>query len=502
MKFILISLGSLAMITGTAQTKPGTTFYGESNARAILCPERKNALAETDVDKLISEILWKSYHIKNSYIIINCADVANCQATMFEGKPYILYNPSYLGRVKKLNFSSATLPDATEKDWETLTLLAHELGHHLNGHLTNPKPDATQWSQELEADETAGFIIHLMGGTLAQAQLAFRNVPEQGSYTHPGRQKRLDAVAKGWNDAGPVTPVNPVPKNEVNTVTDLDGNIYNTVKIGTQAWMQSNLNVTRFRDGMPVAEAKTLQEWKAAADNNQPAWCWYENEEENGKKYGRLYNWYAVNDPRGLAPAGYHIPSKAEWDKLELFLGSNAADKLKASGLWNNPYDKSNNSSQFSALPGGERNSEAVFEYIDKNGRWWCSDVSEDMFFSGRELMAGTGNISKVNLNRWYGLSVRCVKNEVTYLPDGFTPNADGINDLAKPDLSGIKTLKGFSIFNRWGQRVFFTDKAGEGWDGKFNGKLQDTGIYTWILEFISTEGNSVTEKGTITLVR
>ena len=82
----------------------------------------------------------------------------------------------------------------------------------------------------------------------------------------------------------------------------------NDVKIGNQIWMVKNLNVETFRNGDHIHEAKTLEEWKIAGENQKPAFCYYNNDPKNGTIYGKLYNWYAVNDPRGLAPAGYHIP--------------------------------------------------------------------------------------------------------------------------------------------------------------------------------------------------
>lgn len=97
-----------------------------------------------------------------------------------------------------------------------------------------------------------------------------------------------------------------------NTVTDSrDGNAYKTVTIGNQVWMAENLNVDKFRNGDLILQAKTEEEWKKAGENKHPAWCYFDNDTANDAKYGKLYNWYAVNDPRGLAPAGWHIPTDA-----------------------------------------------------------------------------------------------------------------------------------------------------------------------------------------------
>jgi uncharacterized protein (TIGR02145 family) len=93
------------------------------------------------------------------------------------------------------------------------------------------------------------------------------------------------------------------------------------VKIGTQVWMSKNLDVSTFRNGEAIPEAKSKEEWAKAGVNRQPAWCYYDNDSKNGKVYGKLYNWYAVNDSRGLGPKGYHIPSDAEWTILTDMLG-------------------------------------------------------------------------------------------------------------------------------------------------------------------------------------
>lgn len=89
-----------------------------------------------------------------------------------------------------------------------------------------------------------------------------------------------------------------------------------TVTIGNQVWMTKNLNVDKFRNGDPIPEAKTDEEWIKAGENKQPAWCYYENDPANGEKYGKVFNWYAVNDPRGLAPEGWHDPTEEELQDL------------------------------------------------------------------------------------------------------------------------------------------------------------------------------------------
>ena len=109
------------------------------------------------------------------------------------------------------------------------------------------------------------------------------------------------------------------------------------IKIGTQTWTTKNLDVSKFRNGEAIPLAKTNAEWELAGQNQQPTWCYYENKGENGTTYGKLYNWYAVNDPRGLAPTGYHVPTDAEWTILTDYLGGDsiAGAKMKSTSGWN-----------------------------------------------------------------------------------------------------------------------------------------------------------------------
>ncbi len=113
-----------------------------------------------------------------------------------------------------------------------------------------------------------------------------------------------------------------------------------SVVIGTQTWTSENLNVSIFRNGDPIPEVRTTEEWKKAGENKQPAWCYYDNDPKNGEKYGKLYNWYAVSDPRGLAPNGWHVPSEKEWKNLDEYLKDNGGIKLKSTTDWEDYQEK------------------------------------------------------------------------------------------------------------------------------------------------------------------
>ena len=200
----------------------------------------------------------------------------------------------------------------------------------------------------------------------------------------------------------------------LNDETDLDWNTteeeypFKTVTIGTQVWMAENLNVTTFRNGDPINEVTDNIEWRLSMFD--PAWCYYNNDPANGATYGRLYNIVAINDYRGLAPEGWHIPSEAEWRTLLAYLGAEAYKKMKSTGGWKDG-NNGTNASNFSALPGGCRDHTGEFESLGVNGYWWSSTANaagkEQMAFFIRYYML-TVDYGQFANN---GFSVRCIKD-------------------------------------------------------------------------------------------
>ena len=192
--------------------------------------------------------------------------------------------------------------------------------------------------------------------------------------------------------------------------------ILTSVQIGNQTWAIKNLDVETYRNGDPIPEEQDGNAWSNLTTG---AWCYYQNNTGNGTIYGKLYNWYAVNDPRGLAPNGYHIPSDAEWTTLTDYLGgaSIAGGKMKEAGTshWLSPNAYASNLSGFRGLPGGFRNVNGNFNSIGANGYWWSS--SEATIFSNtekawyRSLSSNNGNVSSYNDYKLYGFSVRCLED-------------------------------------------------------------------------------------------
>lgn len=202
--------------------------------------------------------------------------------------------------------------------------------------------------------------------------------------------------------------------------TEENGECPKEVIIGTQVWMAENINVDKFRNGDLIPEAETEDEWEWAFLNKQPAWCYYErgpwwgyqdNDPSNRPKYGKLYNWYAVNDSRGLAPSGYHIPTDEEWTTLVNYLGEeNAGHKMKSTIRWIN-NDNGDNSSGFSGLPGGYRGNAGSFLYIEEFGHWWSSTENGTYYASHRVLKYQNGILQEGFQDKGDGLSVRCLKD-------------------------------------------------------------------------------------------
>jgi uncharacterized protein (TIGR02145 family) len=186
---------------------------------------------------------------------------------------------------------------------------------------------------------------------------------------------------------------------------------FKEVKIGNQVWMSENLNVDKFRNGDPIPEAKTEEEWVKAGQNKQPAWCYYDSDPANGEKYGKLYNWYALKDSRGLAPSGYHIPTDEEWTLLTDHLGGEiAGTKMKSTSGWSS-NGNGNNSSGFSGLPGGGRGFDGAFGLIGEYGSWWSSSEDDTSFVWLRGLGYCNGDVYRSNGNKETGLSVRCLRD-------------------------------------------------------------------------------------------
>ena len=196
-----------------------------------------------------------------------------------------------------------------------------------------------------------------------------------------------------------------------NIVEDIDGNKYSLYLFDDKFWTTKNLEVTRFRNGDIIEQVNTLEEWQRCYENEKPAWCYYENLDVNGKIYGKLYNWYAINDPRGLAPEGWRIPTTAEWSKMKSILKkeesikqiTNVADNVKENSVFSD-YKK-----MFSILTGGYRFSDGFFQGKGIIGVFWST--TEFHLVRG-ESQADLADMAANNFGyKSVGASVRLIKD-------------------------------------------------------------------------------------------
>ncbi|MCD6379748.1 fibrobacter succinogenes major paralogous domain-containing protein [bacterium] len=207
------------------------------------------------------------------------------------------------------------------------------------------------------------------------------------------------------------------------TVIDGEGNTYQTINIGDQWWMAENLRVHCYRNGDSIPNVTDNTEWK---DLTTGACCNYGNDELKVATYGRLYNWYAIGDSRGIAPVGWHVPSDEEWQELETFLGMSQSDaedsgyrgtdeggKLKESGTnhWYSPNTGATNESGFAALPGGSRDGDGSYAGMGYSALFWPSDEINASIVWSRRLGYYDSDIYRTGSMKHLGFSVRCVRD-------------------------------------------------------------------------------------------
>lgn len=264
-------------------------------------------------------------------------------------------------------------------------------------------------------ERKTGAGTYAVVGTTATDVTTFNNIGLTPSTTYTYRVYSYNAGGNSPSYSNEITLLtSSIP------VTDIDGNTYLVVTICQQTWTKTNLNVSKYRNGDVIPQVTDLTRWAYLTTG---AWCYYANMSSNGTTYGKLYNWYAVNDSRGLAPVGYHIPSNAECTTLVNCLGgrSVAGGKMKEIGTshWNSPNTGATNISGFTGLPGGAcgilTNGDTIFDNIGFSGALWSASESAttvgvawvfSLGYYSNEISDVVGNVNKRN-----GYSVRCIKD-------------------------------------------------------------------------------------------
>ena len=207
------------------------------------------------------------------------------------------------------------------------------------------------------------------------------------------------------------------------TIQDIDQHTYPVVRIGNQLWMAENLAVTRYRNGDAIPEVQGETDWIAL---NAGAWSRYNHLVANDLNFGKLYNWFAVSDPRGICPEGWKVPSDDDWKTLERHLGmsaqeanssmkrgadANAGGKLKSGSFWESPNTGANNESGFNGNPGGRRvPTDGSFSDINRFGYWWTASEQNQAEAIYRSLYFQDADILRFYVNKKQGFSVRCIK--------------------------------------------------------------------------------------------
>ena len=201
------------------------------------------------------------------------------------------------------------------------------------------------------------------------------------------------------------TPSVPCPA----TVTDIDGNEYNTVRIGNQCWCKENLKTTHYNNGEQIPTGLDAAQW---ITTDQGAVAVYDDDPVNEAIYGLLYNWYAVDDGRGICPNGWHVPTDAEWTVLTNYLGGEniAGGKMKTTTLWNAPNTGATNESGCSGLPGGNRDiDDGYFNYLGRTGYWWSASERFAESAWERHLEYNKAGINRSSPGKSNGFCVRCI---------------------------------------------------------------------------------------------
>jgi uncharacterized protein (TIGR02145 family) len=236
------------------------------------------------------------------------------------------------------------------------------------------------------------------------------------STTYYVRAYATNSVGTAYgNEVSFTTPAIPAFACGSSSITDVDGNSYQTVQIGTQCWTQSNLKVSKYRNGDNIPTGLSNTAWQ---NTTAGAYAIYDNNPVNDGLYGKLYNHYTVMDTRGLCPTGWHVPTDGEWTTLETFLGGSsvAGGALKSTGIqptpggWVSPNAGATNSSGFSARPGGRREYNSGFVDVVAYGSWWSSSLSGTDVWA-RYLHYDAGNITRGTEYLPHGFSVRCLRD-------------------------------------------------------------------------------------------
>lgn len=212
---------------------------------------------------------------------------------------------------------------------------------------------------------------------------------------------------------------------EKGIVTDIEGNVHRTIKIGNQWWMAENLKTTKYATGTDIPLVTGTSNWDALTETSK-AFCWYNDDINNKETYGALYTWAASmngatsstanpSGVQGVCPTGWHLPSDAEWTELTDFLGgeTEAGGKLKETGTshWTTPNTGATNETGFTALPGGDRYHDGTFYDVGNYAGWWSTTEFSTTNAYYRSMFYDYSYVGRYTTRKEVGFSVRCVRD-------------------------------------------------------------------------------------------
>ena len=274
-------------------------------------------------------------------------------------------------------------------------------------------------------DVPVRFNVTSGGGIITATQIATNADGEAGVQWLLGNQigtQTVQATVKKGNlvqvNESPVTftaTANNVSGSCPASITDIDGNAYNVVQVGNQCWMLQNLKTSRFRNGQLIGELQDSASWRSIYDNNlsTSSWCYYGENASMNNTYGKLYNWLAASDSRGLCPSGWHVPTNSDWDELVSTVGGepNAGMALKSVNLWTEP-NNGTNSSGWTGVPGGGRSPIGGFsDDFGTYGTWWSATEYDNTMAHHRMTTNDMAEFIDVYNRKEFGHSVRCLKD-------------------------------------------------------------------------------------------
>jgi len=314
-------------------------------------------------------------------------------------------NSSGTGYGSTMSFTTLGMPELTTAEVSEITSTTAQCGGTITSDggatvtargvcwSTNQTPTVSE-NKTIDGTGTGSFISNITGLTA-------------------GTEYYVRAYATNSASTGYGSAISFTTETGTVTVTDIDGNTYKTVKIGDQWWMAENLKVIHYRNGDSIPNVTDATEWSNLTIG---AYCNYDNNVNNATTYGSLYNWYAVNDSRNIAPEGWHVPSNNEWQTLVDYLGGVliAGGKMKETGTthWNSPNTGANNESGFTALPGGYRDGDGPYGEVGAYAYFWSStEYDSDHALNGRSLGYSYSGVGWGSSPKQYGFSIRCVRD-------------------------------------------------------------------------------------------